>query len=299
MGMLEPQTGFLWLPTIWWPFLEFLDLGHLWKPKTPGDTWALIPSWCWRASSPVHQGLPSALHRLPSCLPLPWPLAALQDSWKHVTSSGSRGQEYSGHLPGRPRGGNGDILSAFTKQTPGCAEGGKAPGILGSRQCRAGQAVVETDKLGRVDSHHSHLLLISAYTSAVCTPGACYTLIYTIAWVVLGIRLQQHIKSWMLKKIQSMLSYEKISIILFLIWAKNPTEFKRSLTRQLILGKLEGHQGKCEQKRIPAQLHIHLLKDAELKLILHWWHGMKEDQDLQKIKVWVFELEGRIICIAF
>lgn len=58
---------------------------------------------------------------------------------------------------------------------------------------------------------------------------------------------------------------KKSALSCFLIWAKNPTEFKRSLTRQLILDKLEGHQGKCEQKCIPAQLHIHLVEGCRIK----------------------------------
>lgn len=110
----------------------------------PGPTFSLgVSSQTLKGAGPHHQGLPwvPAHVSTPSrpsqlCTDGSGTRALLPrpGSWKHITSSASWDQDHSGHFPRRPNRGNGDILSAFAKHTPGWAEEDKASGVPSSKE---------------------------------------------------------------------------------------------------------------------------------------------------------------------
>lgn len=160
--------------TMCWPFLELVDLGRLikirWpekfkkKIRRPSDPWAPIPMWS-QFTDTEELPLPftksaQGLHRF---LSSPGPPRPVRDgagttsllppsrSQKYIMSSGSWDQEHSGQFPGRPNRGNGDIVSAFMKQTSGCVEKVRHQVSPAARRSRfwAFLAGMATDRRGR------------------------------------------------------------------------------------------------------------------------------------------------------
>lgn len=236
--MLEPQTGFL---CPWQPFPKLVDFGfHLIKHKTwwcPGPHSHLESvCWRWRALSPMHQGLPQVptrFHYLQAsqlCISGSDPRTLLPCPRSHITNSGSWEQDHSGHFPGRPNSGNGEVLSAFARLqvelrkirrqvSPAARKFEFWAYIPSSQDWQTWRAVSSFPTQPFVFNQCLYI--------GYCKSRTGYAWCIQLPKAFLLEDFSSVLKAWMWTQIQSMFCSEKRALCSFLIWPKNLIEFKR------------------------------------------------------------------------